>query len=93
MAETLVSLALATAGFLLVRPSLGGRERGPGAAGGGRIAPCWVLKEQPVGCLSETMTWSLRFQGRLPGMAWCGIPPADEPGLVSHVSGCGLVVC
>jgi hypothetical protein len=50
-------------------------ERGPGAAGRRRIAPCWVLKEQPVvvsfGALSGTMV----FRG-LPGMAWCGIPPA-----------------
>lgn len=55
MAETLVSQAPATAGTPSTAALFGGwwERIAPGAAGGWRIAPCWVLKEQPVGCLSE----------------------------------------
>jgi hypothetical protein len=103
MAETLVSRVPATAGTPSTA-TFGWWERfGLGAAGGWRVAPCWVLKEQPVGCLSE---------GRR--LHWCpvgcGWGWSARHGLVSHtgswspvlvgvgllvwgVVGCGLVVC
>ncbi len=75
MAETLASSSSATAGFLLVRPSSGGVERSPGAAGNGCRAPCWVLKEQPS-VVFQNLAPARGGGRRLPGMAWPRIPPA-----------------
>src|SRR5512139_294833 len=60
---------------------------GPGAAGNGRIAPCWVLKEQPLVVVFQSLERSGSFAGC---QAWPGLAYRRRlSGLVWGGSGCG----
>jgi hypothetical protein len=73
-------------GVPLVGVGCGG-ERADGAAGHRRIAPCWVLKEQPVGWDQLVGVFS---EGPFPGVVSCGLPVRGgcqaRPGLSYRLS-------